>query len=193
MDGDATDATRQAALIVVMGLPGSGKTTLASALAGRLGMVHISSDVVRKGLSGMRLTERPNEETRAAVYSPTMTRRTYADVRRRAARWLRRGRSVVLDATYGNPVERAAVARLARQQGMRLFVFVCVVDEATARARLAARAHDPHTVSDARLDHWPALRAAFSDPAELPDAIRLDMTLPLPAVVDRALQALDSA
>ena len=38
-------------LALVMGLPASGKTTLAQALVGRLGLVHISSDVVRKELA----------------------------------------------------------------------------------------------------------------------------------------------
>src|SRR5438876_6492119 len=114
-------APARAMLIVVMGLPGSGKTSLASALADRLGLVHLSSDVVRKELTGTPLTQRPpTEEFRRDLYSPMLTRRTYAVMRRRAARALRQGRSVVLDATYGNPVERAAVVRLARRIGAPL-------------------------------------------------------------------------
>ena len=44
-------------LVVTMGLPATGKTTLARALAGQLGLVHLSSDVVRKQLAGLRATE----------------------------------------------------------------------------------------------------------------------------------------
>jgi predicted kinase len=105
-----------------------------------------------------------------------MTRRTYATLHRLAGRWLRRGQSVVLDATYGDPAERAALRRLARRAGVRLVVFVCETDEVTIQQRLAARATDPDVVSDARLTNWPALRDAFRDPIEIRDAVRLDMT-----------------
>lgn len=186
-----SEAPRGATLIVVMGLPGSGKTTLASALADRLGLVHLSSDVVRKELTGTPLTQRPSSEAfRRGLYSPAMTRRTYAVMRRRAARLLRQGRSVVLDATFGNPAERAAVGRLARRVGAPLVVLVCEADEATVIARLAARADDSEAVSDARLDMWPALRASYTDPVEFPDAIRLDMAQPLPAVLAHVVDAL---
>lgn len=186
-----SEAPGGATLIVVMGLPGSGKTTLASALADRLGFVHLASDVVRKELTGTPLTQRPpTEEFRRGLYSPAMTRRTYAVMRRRAARWLRQGRSVVLDATFGNPAERAAVVQLTRRVGTPLVALICEADEATITARLAARVNDPETVSDARLGMWPALRAAYTDPTEFPDAIRLDMTQPFPAVVTIAVSVL---
>lgn len=177
----------RAMLLVTMGLPASGKTSLAAALAQRLGLVHLSSDVVRKELVGLAPTERCPAAFGAGLYTPAMTRRVYAALRRRGAAWLRRGRSVVLDATYSQPAERAAVARLAARLGAPLLVLVCRVDEATARQRLAARAADPRTASDARLELWPALQAAFAEPLELTGAVDLDTTAPLPVVVERAL------
>lgn len=168
-----------AVLIVVMGFPASGKTTLASALADVLGLVHLSSDVIRKELVGMRLTERPTDISRPEVYGAEVSRRTYLTLRRRAARTLRQGASVVLDATYGNPIERAAILRLARRIGVRCVFVLCHADDATIQARLAARAEDPHVVSDARLELWPELRAAFIEPTEISDLTTLDMTLPI--------------
>ena len=90
-----------------MGLPASGKTTLAQALVGRLGLVHISSDVVRKELAHLAPGEPAARPLAKAFYAPTMTRRTYAALIRRASHCLRRGQSVVLDATFGSPDERA--------------------------------------------------------------------------------------
>jgi aminoglycoside phosphotransferase family enzyme/predicted kinase len=177
-------------LIVSMGMPATGKTTLAHALATRLGLVHLSSDRVRKELAGVAPTARHTGAYNTGIYRPQMTSRTYATLHRRAGRWLRHGQSVVLDASYGNPAERVAAQRLARRTGVPLVVFVCEADEATIRQRLAARASDAAAVSDARLTNWPALRDAFSDPDELRDAVRLDMTHNEADVLDRALRHL---
>ena len=46
-------------------------------------------------------TERHTDAFRQALYDAAMTKRTYAALRRHATRLLRRGRAVVLDATYG--------------------------------------------------------------------------------------------
>src|SRR5207302_8517500 len=65
-------------LALVMRLPASGKTTLAQALVGRLGLVHISSDVVRKELAHLAPGEPAARPFAKAFYAPTMPRRTYA-------------------------------------------------------------------------------------------------------------------
>lgn len=155
---------------------------MAAALAARLGLVHLSSDVVRKELAGLRPTARRVEPFGEGLYAPALTRRTYAAIRRPAARTPRGGQSVVLDATFG--------ARLAARLGVRPVVFVCGADDAALRARLAAREGDATTASDARLAHWPALRAAYSAPVERPGAIPLDTTRPLADTVATALAAL---
>jgi uncharacterized protein len=177
-------------LLVTMGLPASGKSSLARALAGRLSLVHLSSDVVRKHLAGMKLTERGDEEVNEGLYAPARSRQTYAALRRRAARWLRLGRSVVLDATFGREEERARVRRMATRLSVPLIVLVCRADEAIVRARLAARAQRPLEVSDARLEHWPALRAAFSEPDEMPNTVTIDSGTSIERAVDEALAIL---
>ncbi|MBI4506344.1 MAG: AAA family ATPase [Chloroflexi bacterium] len=177
-------------LVVTMGLPASGKTTLAHALARRLGLVHLSSDVIRKELAGLRPTDRQDVPFGAGIYSAAATQHTYAALRRRAARWLRAGRSVVLDATFGQRAERAGLRRLAARAGARLVVLHCQADDATLVARLVARPADPHTASDARLALWPALRAAFTPPDELAETIAMDAAAPPQQLVERALSSL---
>jgi aminoglycoside phosphotransferase family enzyme/predicted kinase len=176
-------------LVAVMGPPASGKTTVARALAGRLGLVHLSSDVVRKELVGLRPTQHDAAPFGTGLYAAQATRRTYAALLERSRHWLCRGHAVVLDATFGRPVQRAALERLARRCRARLVVLVCRADEALLRARLAARANEAACTSDARLELWPALRAAFVPPAEVRSAVVLDTTAPAALTVRRALEA----
>jgi uncharacterized protein len=152
--------------------------------------VHLSSDIVRKQLAGMRPSEHRLDGFERGLYGRSMSRRTYAMLRKQAARWLRRGRSLVLDATYSQPAERAALRQLARRTGTRLVVIVCRADESVLQARLAARMQDPHSVSDARPELWPALKAAFVEPDELSEAASVDTTQPLELTIDQVLQAL---
>jgi aminoglycoside phosphotransferase family enzyme/predicted kinase len=155
-------------VIAVGGMIGSGKSTVADALTLELGLPAVSSDATRKSLHGLAPTERGDE----SLYSDEATRRTYAEVLRRAERVLGSGRGVILDATFGSPAARAAARELARAKG-RPFLFVEVTcDEATVRARLRARDAGP-SVSDAREDLF-ARAASLHRPAEeLPDEERL--------------------
>jgi predicted kinase len=178
-------------LLVAMGLPASGKTTLASGLARRLGFVHLSSDLVRKTMAGVRPTDYHGDAFGQGMYDRAMTQRTYAALRRHAARWLRRGRSVVLDATFGSPSERTLVHKLAKRLNVRLRVLLCRADDATLKARLAGRASERGVVSDARLELWPELRAAFKDPEEEEEEVlQIEATGTAEDMLEQALAAL---
>ena len=175
-----------------MGLPASGKTTLAEGVAGRLGLVHVSSDLVRKRLARQQPTAHGGERFGEGLYSQAMTQRTYAQMRRDAARWLRRGQSVVLDATFGKPAEREALRQLAARCDAQLLLAVCRASDATLQARLAARTQDATAVSDARPDLWPALKSAFQAPKadELAAALDVDTEQPMSQAVTTLVEGL---
>lgn len=104
-------------LVAIGGLSGSGKTTLALKLAPEIGRtpgaVVVRTDVERKRQAGVPLEERMP----AGSYSPEASARIYTACLARAERVLRAGHSVVLDAVFARPEERAAAEALARKVG----------------------------------------------------------------------------
>jgi hypothetical protein len=72
-------------------------------------------------------------------------------------------------------------------------VIHCRADENVLRARLAARESNTRSVSDARLDLWPALRAAFVQPREMPEALAVDTSQPRERVVECVMRSIKQA
>ena len=105
-------------LVAVGGLSGTGKTTLAAALAPELGpapgAVHMRSDLERKALFGVEETDR----LPAQSYTAEASAEVYAIVLRKARLALAAGQSVVVDAVYAAPEERSAMEDLAAELGV---------------------------------------------------------------------------
>jgi hypothetical protein len=164
-------------LILVGGLPGSGKSTIARALAGRIGADCIASDVLRKELAGAEPGERLTAEVGGGIYGAGMTELTYRELLVQAERLLRAGRSVVLDATFGRAIDRRRASALARAVGGVLVAVECRCPVKVARQRLASRARPGYAgPSDAGWAVYRAMRRTF---APWPDAVRVDTTLPI--------------
>lgn len=126
-------------LIAVGGAPGTGKSTLADALADRLGMVMLSSDRLRKELAGIDPARHAPAAWREGIYSPAWSAQTYAELLERATALLGRGESVVLDASWTDPSHRALVADVAQATSSTLTVLRCEVALEVAAARIATR------------------------------------------------------
>ncbi len=153
-------------LVLAGGLPGTGKSTLAGALADRLGWTVLSSDRVRKELAGIA----PETSARAGygtgLYTPEWTERTYAELRDRAARLLGLGESVILDATWSSAAQREAAATLADQVSADLVGLACTAPPEITARRMADRtggASDADAAIAAELaataDPWPQATA----------------------------------
>lgn len=169
------DRTARPDLLVMSGLPASGKTTLALELASRLGLVYLSTDILRKRRAGMRPADPATATFEAGLYQADITRSTYAALRREAGKWLRRGLSVVLDGTFGAPRERKLARGLALRNEAGLLLVVTQCDEPTARRRIEDRQGDPANVSDATWDVYQRLRRAYVAPSEMPgDEVLVD-------------------
>ncbi|MDH3519539.1 MAG: AAA family ATPase [Myxococcales bacterium] len=165
---DASLAPRgRGRLFLVGGVVGSGKTTVAAALADALEGVVVSSDRVRKHMLGIEATQR----AASTAYTPDQKGRVYDAMLDRAAPVVASGRSAVLDATYASRRDREAARDWARASGTgALFVETRCAPE-VAIARLERRAREGADASDAGPALYRASAAAFDPVVEwTPDA-----------------------
>ena len=185
-------------LVLLAGLPATGKSTVAGTLAGRVGAACISSDSVRKRLAGLDPRERAGEAFGAGLYAPEMTERTYVELRRRAGEQLAAGRPVVLDATHSSVAQRRAALAIAAEHGVPALIAELRLDRESARARIEERRDDPLRSSDATTAVYEQQRAQFEpvtsaepathlvlDAAQQPAALALEIASRLP-VAERA-------
>jgi predicted kinase len=102
-----------ACLIAVGGFSGSGKTTIARALAPLIGAVPgavvIRSDETRKQLCGVD----PLQRIGAEGYSADITQRVYSTIAHRAAQVVAGGHSAIVDAVFARLADREAIERVA--------------------------------------------------------------------------------
>jgi aminoglycoside phosphotransferase family enzyme/predicted kinase len=162
-------------LVLVGGLPGTGKTTLAQGLADRLGWAMLRSDEVRKGLAGLDHAEPATAAPFEGIYTPAFTAEVYRELLRRAEVALSWGDSVVLDATWLDPDQRDAAHRLAARCHAHLHELRCDLPVDQARDRIRARAASGGDASDATPE---VLAALAQHPAPWPGAHGLDTTRP---------------
>jgi uncharacterized protein len=149
-------------LIVVCGLPASGKSTVAQALAERSGFALFNSDVVRKRLAGMAPTERAGGSPGGGIYSRQFTAATYQSLAEEAAGILCGGDGVIIDATYKDQAERVRIRDVARGAAAPIVFAQCVISDEQARRRLAQRAQQPDAVSDATWDVYLRHQSEFA-------------------------------
>jgi aminoglycoside phosphotransferase family enzyme/predicted kinase len=154
-------------LFITVGLVGTGKTFLAQALAKRWGLVVISSDVTRKRLAIIPITEHRFEEFDSGIYSPEFSKKTYGKMFTEARDILKEGGSVILDASFIRAEERLKAKKLAEESGAEFFIVECRLDEKTIKQRLARRLEDGST-SDGRWEIYPSQKRAFEPVVEVP-------------------------
>jgi predicted kinase len=129
-------------LVAVGGFSGTGKTSVARALAPCLGAmpgaVILRSDIIRKHLFGCSARERLPAE----AYAPEVSARVFATIRERAAVLLDAGRAVVADGVYGRDAERRAIERVAVAAGVPFRGIWLEAPAGVLQARVAARRDD---------------------------------------------------
>lgn len=134
---------RLPAILVMCGLPASGKSHLAEHLRKLSGLPVIGSDLTRKELVGVASTER----AAPAHYTPGYNRQTYAELGRQASLATAQAGSVLVDATFRHKEDRRAF--MAEIGDHSCVLVECVAPAEVLRHRSLSREQDPARVSDA--------------------------------------------
>lgn len=137
--------TNQGRLILMSGLSGSGKTTVARHLARRLGAIHLRSDAVRKHLAGIPLDQKGGDE----LYTSQMNQKTYDRLLQLGIALASQGFPVILDAKYDREATRQEAIAQANGHQLPVQIIHCTAPEDVLRDRLLLRTGD---VSDATAD-----------------------------------------
>ncbi|MCW6035343.1 AAA family ATPase [Spirulina subsalsa FACHB-351] len=141
-------------LILMSGLSGAGKTTVARHIAQGLQGIHLRSDAVRKHLAGIALNERGSDD----LYTPEMNQKTYERLAEVGIYLANLGYSVVLDAKYDRLAWRSPL--FDQKSRFRVTVVYCSAPLEVLRDRLQQRVGD---ISDATVDLLQSQQANFED------------------------------
>jgi aminoglycoside phosphotransferase family enzyme/predicted kinase len=165
--------------VIVCGPPGTGKSTVAAALADPLDAVVLRTDVVRDEIA---LGE--------ARYDDAAIDRVYDELLERAAHQLARGRSVVLDATWTTERQRAAGRGIANRLATDLTVLECEAPATVAEDRVRARLAGGQDPSEVTVEVTRERRRAWRP---WPGARRLRTDRSLAETVSEALSGIESS
>ena len=162
-------------IVVVMGRVGTGKSTIAKRLASELDWPVFSSDETRKTIAGVPLTQRTPSELRANIYSARMTQETYRKLLKDGLAAIGCcNRGVILDATFSTRALRKFLRDECKKANVPIQFIELEVDPNEVKNRLELRDEKTAETSDARLEDFEKLNAAYQPPSELaPDLIRV--------------------
>ncbi|HEY9825668.1 MAG TPA: AAA family ATPase [Stenomitos sp.] len=138
-------------LILMCGVSGSGKSTVARQLAQRLHALHLRSDAVRKHLANIPLYASGAQAGNAhsGIYTAAMTEQTYRRLQELGLQLAQQGWPVILDAKYDRYALRQSVIEAAQAAQVPLRIVMCNAPLDVLEQRLRSRQGD---ISDATLD-----------------------------------------
>ncbi|AFY37253.1 hypothetical protein Lepto7376_0858 [[Leptolyngbya] sp. PCC 7376] len=132
-------------VVMMSGLSGSGKSTVARRCARLWNAIHIRSDAARKHLGGVSLDAKAPD----SLYSAEMTEKTYARLTELGVLLAKQGFTVILDAKFDRISQRKDVMAACEAEGLPYQILYCQAPTSTLEQRLQDRNDD---ISDATAD-----------------------------------------
>ena len=167
------------ALVVVSGLPGSGKSHFCRRLASRYPVAHLESDALRKALFAQ------------PTHAPDESRRLFAACHFVLDRLLGAGLSALLDATNLREAHRRQLYAIADRHGAKLVLVSLRAPAVVVEERLATRARraNPEDLSDAGPDVYQRMHD-LAEPIDRPHIV-VDTSADIEPAVEAVLRELE--
>lgn len=165
-------------VIVMSGLPGSGKSTVAERLATKLNLPLLSVDPIESAI--IRAGIKKSSETGLAAYMVA---------RELAAEQIKLGNSVIIDAVNAEEEAKDTWRNLARDFKLSLTVIETALDETEHRKRIKSRIRDLHGIPEVTWDKVNDRRKAYTQWKE--SVLRLDSSAELSANISLATKYIE--
>ena len=160
-------------LVLIVGLPGTGKTTFALELANKIAAIHLNSDVVRTTL-GHR--GKYDIASKAAVYK---------ELQDRAEDVLKEGKNLIIDATLYKEVLRKPFEKLARKYKIPINWIELKANEATVKHRVSKK----RQYSEADFEVYLKIKASY-EPLSQNHMVLWSDIMSLEKMIDKAQEYL---
>jgi hypothetical protein len=139
----------RAGMIIMHGLSGSGKSTIAAKLVEALGAIQVRSDVIRKHLFDLDATAQTDSALDQGIYSEDATELTYRRLQDIAQTIIDADFTVILDATFLRQSHRLQMLETQTGIACKRIIINCEAPVEELRKRIIAREDDP---SEANLE-----------------------------------------
>jgi uncharacterized protein len=159
-------------LVVMHGLSGSGKSTLSEALAASLGAIRLRSDVERKRLCGLDPLARTHSPAGGGLYSPELSRATYARLGHLGQSLLEAGYPVIIDAAFLRKSDRESFRAIATRTRATFTIASCSAPLELLRRRVTERVGGASEAGIDVIEHQLAVQDPL-DPGEREAAVFL--------------------
>jgi hypothetical protein len=147
-------------LIMVMGLPGVGKTYLAQHLADRIGGYHLCTDIIRKEITNTPIETHRFEGPGKGIYASEVSQRTYNEMYRRTENFLAQGKTAIIDATFSLEKSRNIARAIAEKHHVPLYIINCTCPEKVVLYRMHKRKSE-FSLSDATPEIYYRMKGYF--------------------------------
>ncbi|QDT00258.1 bifunctional aminoglycoside phosphotransferase/ATP-binding protein [Adhaeretor mobilis] len=174
-------------LFVIGGLMGTGKSTLATAVAEKTAAQVISTDAVRLTLFGA--SDKPSDFGKG-TYRPELRQKVYEEMFATAEEALDFGQTVVLDGTFLTNGLREQATKLAHKHGATPIHIECECPIEAARLRVIERIKELESKSEGRPELIQQQVAEREELSESHGCLTIDSTHPMGMMLDRIAEKL---
>ena len=144
-------STRPPFLILMHGVSGSGKSTVAAQVAEHFSAIRLRSDVERKRLFGL-LPDISSDSIEEDIYCADATRKTFEHLAEASGRIIDSGSPCIVDATFLDSSVRKSFIERAEELEVPVLILSCSASEQCMINRLRHRGQNESDASEADIE-----------------------------------------